>query len=138
MKKYYFDTSIWLDLFEDRNKGSFAKTTIARKLLDKILRDNGVIVYSGFIILELKNQGYTNYEVRSFWRDINPFMLFGKYDLRLVGKAKDLSKKRGLPLFDAIHALIARENNSILISRDRHFNLLKDICRCMSPEEIID
>src|SRR3989344_9041411 len=102
MKKYYFDTSIWLDLFEDRNKGSFAKTTIARKLLDKILRDNGVIVYSGFIILELKNQGYTNYEVRSFWRDINPFMLFGKYDLRLVGKAKDLSKKRGLPLFDAI------------------------------------
>ena len=48
-----------------------------------------------------------------------------------------ISQKRNLPKGDAIHAILARDNKAILVSRDKHFQLLKDICIVMKPEEII-
>jgi predicted nucleic acid-binding protein len=52
-------------------------------------------------------------------------------------KAKDISNKRNIPVFDALHAIIARDNSAVMITRDRHFDKLLDIVRYKKPEEII-
>ena len=38
MQRYYLDTSIWLDLFEDRNEPNFPKSDWAEKLNQKITK----------------------------------------------------------------------------------------------------
>ncbi|MBI2047107.1 PIN domain-containing protein, partial [Candidatus Pacearchaeota archaeon] len=53
------------------------------------------------------------------------------------GKAKDLSKKRDIPLFDALHALLARDQRATLVTRDKHFEKLSDIISYKKPEELI-
>jgi len=52
-------------------------------------------------------------------------------------EAKDIAKKRNLPKGDALHAIIARDSEAILVSRDKHFQKLKDFCIVVKPEEII-
>jgi len=39
-----------------------------------------------------------------------------------------LSKERKTPFPDALHAVLARDNLAVLITRDKHFLNLKDIC----------
>ena len=55
-----------------------------------------------------------------------------------IKRAKDLALKRDIPKGDALHALIARDNNSILVSLDNHFQLLKDIAKIKKPQELIE
>lgn len=52
-------------------------------------------------------------------------------------EAKDIAKKRNLPKGDTLHAIIARDNKAILVSRDKPFKKLKDFCIVVKPEEII-
>ena len=51
--------------------------------------------------------------------------------------AQDLALKRKIPKSDALHALIARDSKSVLITFDIHFKKLNDIIQVHSPEEFI-
>lgn len=48
-----------------------------------------------------------------------------------------ISLERNVPKGDALHAIAARDNNLILITRDNHFRLLQDISKHYKPEELI-
>jgi hypothetical protein len=39
---------------------------------------------------------------------------------------------------DAIHAILSRDNNSIMTARNNHFNKLKDIASFIRPEDAIN
>ena len=45
-----------------------------------------------------------------------------------------LQSGKKFPLSDIIHSLAAKENNAVLVSRDRHF-LEIGIVECVLPEE---
>lgn len=65
-------------------------------------------------------------------------IIIGVYSTKKqVGKATDLSKKRNIPLFDALHALIARDNRAILITLDEHFKEMTDITKPCRPRDFI-
>ena len=53
-----------------------------------------------------------------------------------VKEANDLAQKYGVPAQDAMHAILARDNNATLISRDAHFERLSKIVSACLPEEI--
>lgn len=38
---------------------------------------------------------------------------------------------------NALHAIVARDNGLILITRDNHFRVLQDISKYYKPEELI-
>jgi len=42
-----------------------------------------------------------------------------------------------VPFFDALHAVLARDNKAIMVTRDKHFDELLDITKYKKPEEII-
>ncbi|MBI3026645.1 PIN domain-containing protein [Candidatus Woesearchaeota archaeon] len=42
-------------------------------------------------------------------------------------EAKKIAEERNVPAGDALHAIIARDNDLILVTRDSHFRKLEDI-----------
>lgn len=137
MKTYYLDTSIWLDFFEKRDEPNLPKSTWARKLINKIIRKDGKIVYSDFSISELENLGYSFYEIKNMFLPLKNNLIFAESTKKQIGKSKDLSLKRNIPKGDALHALIARDNNAMLITLDKHFQKLSDIANPVRPQDII-
>jgi len=136
-EKFYFDTSIWLDFLENRDEPNMPKGTWAKELIKKIIKENNKILFSDNNMLELINCGYLEFEIEELLNKLNSIIIYVETTEKEIGKAKDLSQKRDLPKKDALHALIARDNNSILITLDNHFKKLIDITFPHNPKEFI-
>ena len=135
--KHYLDTSIWLDFFENRNEPNLPKGDWAHKLLDKITKNNDKVIYSDNNIYELNIVGYSTYELDNMLQPLKPILIFVESTEKQISKAKDLSLKRNIPKRDALHALIARDNKSILVTLDRHFQKIRDIVKPKRPQDLI-
>ena len=46
LRRYYFDTSVWLDFFEQRDEPNLPKEELACKLIEKIIREDCLIICS--------------------------------------------------------------------------------------------
>ena len=135
---YYLDTSIWLDIFEDRDEPNLPKSKYARELINKIVIRRDKIIISNAIYEELLDLGYNIFEIKGLFREFRGIVIYMGFDKMQYGKAKDLAYKRDIPKFDALHAILARDNNATLISRDYpHFKKLTDITTFHKPEEVI-
>lgn len=134
---YYLDTSIWIDLLENRNEIHLNKGELAQKLLDTIINDNDTIILSDLVIEELENNGITWFEFENLINSIKRLLEFDESKLDFIGRAKHISLMRKIPKNDVLHALIARDNNAILITRDKHFQHLTDIIKHKKPEELL-
>lgn len=135
--KYYIDTSIWMDLLEDRNGYNDEPLgNYALKLFAMIKAQKYRLIVSDLLIRELES----NYSVEEINGMLLPFQkiiekVFVTKEQR--DEAKKIAEERNLPPGDVLHAIIARDNNFIMITRDKHFNELRDITEHYKPEEII-
>lgn len=136
-EKYYFDTSIWLDFFENRSEPNLPKGAWAHKLLNKITEEDNKIIYSDMVILEFGASGYQPHEIEKLFEKIKPILVFVESTEKQAGKAKDLSLKRSIPKGDALHAILARDNKAVLVTLDNHFKKLLDIAKPNRPQDII-
>lgn len=133
---FYLDTSIWIDLYEDR-KGFNGEPLgdYAWDLLAFIMAQRHKVVISDELIREL----LLRYPLEAINGMMKPFEnLFIKviFTAAQISEAKLLSKERLVPVSDALHAIIARGNGCIMIARDKHFLELDDISPHYKPEEI--
>ena len=135
-EKYYLDTSIWMDYYEDRTDPSKDIGEFAFRLLCKLLASKSRIVVSTFLLRELET-AYSLDKIRGLTLHFEKLMEKVDVSDKQREEAKKIAEERGIPKGDAIHAILARDNKAILISRDKHFQLLKDICEVMKPEDII-
>ena len=131
--RYYFDTSIWIDLYQKRGENGER----AKQLVKKIILEEDTITYSDFTIVELKRLGFYNNE-------INDILGIAKDNLERIHifkgqieEARKLARERNVPHKDALYAVLARDNQLQLISNDVHFNKLKDITKVRRPEGVI-
>jgi predicted nucleic acid-binding protein len=136
VEKYYLDTSIWMDYYEDRTDPSKDIGEFAFKLLCKLLASKSKIVVSTFLLRELET-AYSLDKIRGLTIPFEKLMEKVDVSDNQREEAKKIAEERGVPKGDVIHAILARDNNAILVSRDKHFQLLKDICEVMKPEESI-
>ncbi len=135
--RYYFDTNIWIDLFEDRDEVGIMRSTSAEQLLKKIVSNKDKIVVSRIVISELLNYNLSIVDIISFLLPLESFISFVNEIGEFLGKAKDLSSKRKIPKGDAMHALVARKYNAVLVTRDHDFQRLRDIRIPHIPEELL-
>ena len=133
MQDYYFDTSIWLDFFEDRGKNG--QETL--KLIKKIIKNNFIIYYSEANIKELKHLGYSFDDIVRLFAPIKKVIRKIHIYEEEIEMAKRIAWKRDVPQRDALHAILAKNNELQLITRDKHFEKLKDITIARKPEEIV-
>ncbi len=134
---YYLDTSIWMDIYEDR-KGYNQEPLgdFAWKLLSLIKAKKEKLVISDLLIIELE----MNYSIEKINGMIKLFEdVIEKVIVRPKQRdeAKKIAKERNIPPGDALHAIIARDNKLILVTRDNHFKKLEDISRYYKPEDLI-
>jgi len=136
-EKYYIDTSIWIDIYEDR-KGHHDEPLgdYALKLFAMIKAQNKTLVISDLLLGELQSF-YSLAEVNGM---MNPFE---KHTERIIStktqrdEAKKIAQARQIPPGDALHAILARDFKLILITRDNDFKKLIDISKHYKPEDII-
>ncbi|MCH7568764.1 MAG: PIN domain-containing protein [Nanoarchaeota archaeon] len=133
-QEFYLDTAIWLDFYEKRGRNG----EVALKLIEKIIDENNVILYSDVVLRELKKLGYTQEDADDIFRVAKPSNL-RKVHLfdKQIKEASKIAKVRNVPQRDALHAILSRDNYAQLISRDIHFEQLKDITAVKLPEDFI-
>jgi predicted nucleic acid-binding protein len=136
--KYLIDTSIWVDLYDDRR--GFNDEPLgdyALKLLVKLKAGENIIVFTDFLLKELEMNNYSLEQINGMFKP------FEKQIEKIVAakeqreEAKKIALKRDVPPGDVLHAIIARDNKLILVTRDRHFQQLEDIWKHHRPEELI-
>ena len=130
--RYYLDTSIWLDYFENRNDRFRPLGEWALALLSQIRAKGDKIIISDVVLDELAGRPV---------RDIlGPFEECIENVTTTDEQLKECKKthtRMKIPRGDILHAIISRDHNCILISRDNHFSLLTDIKRAYKPEELL-
>ena len=137
MNKYYADTSIWIDLYEDRKGFNNEKLgDYALDLFYFIIEKNHKLIISDMLIKEL-GINYTTAQINGMMKIYENLIEKIKITTKQRDEAKELSLERNLPYGDALHAIIARDNNLILVTRDNHFKKLTDISQYYKPEELI-
>lgn len=133
-KSFYFDASIWLDIYEKRGYNG----EVAKKLFRKIIEEGDIIVYSDLIVAELKRLGYTKNEIDVLLAIAKPDNLRRVHiHKEQIDEARKVAKQRNVPEADALHAILCKDNETQLISRDWDYEKLKHITKAKLPEDFI-
>ncbi|MFH1072396.1 MAG: PIN domain-containing protein [Nanoarchaeota archaeon] len=137
MAVFYLDTCIWRDFYENRTdpKGRALGKSATIFLLG-VMKEKDVVLYSDIIIDELKAK-YEYAEIAALLATASRLMRLKKVEIREEDyrEAVRLSLDRKLPVGDALHAVVARNNHAILVTQDKHFRKLHDIVAVRRPEE---
>lgn len=134
VEEFYFDTSIWIDFYEKRGRNG----EHALQLIIKIINRNWRLAYSDLHIKEFKHLDYSNGGINDILNIIKPNSIKHVHIYReQIEEARNITRQRKLPHNDVLHALLCRDNNLQLISRDLHFERLKDITKAGKPEDFI-
>jgi predicted nucleic acid-binding protein len=140
--RYYIDTSVYLNLWKKEidPKTGLKFWKITEHFLQKIEEDNATIVYSGFILKELRFMlGRRFYEKRQIFSDNARFVkaIANEQDYNL---ARGLEKKFNykISFFDCMHIMLAIKEKAILVSRDKKLlEYAKRYCKAGKPEEFL-
>lgn len=138
MRKFYVDTSVWLDLAFDRKDNVRPLGELAFQFFKKCMRNGWKILYSELVLDELsKKMDLEEIPERCFGIISKKEVLMEvKFSLKQAKEAREISKKKGVPFADAMHAVVARDNKAMFISRDFHFQELSGIVTCLLPEDV--
>lgn len=135
-QKFYVDTAIWRDYFEDRRDGLRPLGEFAFQFLKKCRENQCKPLYSEPVLFELKD--FPKKWTEELFFSFNDLLIKVSTSKKQMTEAKQLSKQRNIPFNDAFHAVIARDNSAIVVTRDAHFfEELSDIVKAQVPEEII-
>ena len=135
-KRFYLDTCIWRDLLEDRKSGYSFLGESAFQFL-KNCREFDCRVLCSNLVLDELGAYFTEKEISFLLEPFLDLMEFVEYtkeetiEVRLV-----VNKILGVHFADVLHALVSRDNNAVLITRDKHFELLNEIVISLKPEEV--
>lgn len=134
--RYYIDTCIWFDYFENRSDKFRPLGEWALRLINKIIDEEGEFIFSDVLEKELETQ-YPREQIINYLKII-PLKLIKKvyYDKTQLKEAYELNKCLKISKGDILHAILARDANSFLISRDKHFSKITFI-NCYKPEDLI-
>jgi len=136
-EKYYLDSCIWRDYFENREDRFRPLGDWAFSLIKSIIQDNNVIIYSDLVEEEL-NEEFSEEKVKNIISIVpKENILKVNSSAEQLKEAIKFSKQLKIPVNDALHAILARDNNATLVSRDKHFYELQKQVRIKKPEDLI-
>ena len=135
-QKFYLDTSIWRDYYENRKDGFRPLGEFAFQFLKNCEKNGCRILYSELVVHELKCD-YSDEKINQVFSSFEHFLEFLPISNEQYLEAKKLAKEiTASHTSDILHAILARDNNVILVARDKHFEPLRDIVEIQLPEEV--
>lgn len=137
LEKYYVDTSIWIDVYEDRKGHKNEPLGDYALRLFSILKAKGKVLVITDILLRELESFYSLAEVNGMMKPFENIIEKVVSTKAQREEARTLARERQIPPGDALHAIIARDHKLILITRDNDFKKLTDIAHHYKPEDII-
>lgn len=136
MKKFYVDTAVWRDYFEDRKDNVRPLGEFAFQFLKNCQETKWVVLVSMEVERELLVY-YTRARVTEVFSSFQDIIQIVDHSKQQVSEALFFHAKtnRQFPFPDILHSIIARDNNAVLVSRDRHFSEI-GLVECVLPEEV--
>ena len=134
--KYYVDTAIRRDPHENRKDKSKNLGELALELFVKIRSNKGKIIYSDFVVEEL-SRAYDGQIISKLFKDVSALLEKVEITEKQIKEAAALSRELNIPFGDALHGVLARDNNAIMVTRDQHFKKFRDNILVKKPEELI-
>ena len=131
MTRYFIDTCVWRDFLEE---GKYKEET--SRFFNVVMENRDEIIFCEEIMYEMRKR-YSMKEIEDM------FLIFKMIGLlKLVRKSEKqmeqayaLVRERSLPYPDCLFAILARDNDAILVTQDKHFKLLIDIVDVKGPSE---
>lgn len=134
--RYYIDTAIWRDLHENRKDKSKQLGELAFEFIRKIRTNKEKIIYSDFVVEELSH-AYDRQTIDKIFRNVSGVLEKAETNQKHVKEAAALSEELNIPFGDALHGILARDNNSIMVTRDHHFKKLSHKIIVKKPEDLL-
>ena len=136
--RFYLDSAIWRDLHENRNDNFRPLGEWAFEFLRNVRQNKSLVLYSEIVVKELLI-AYDYKTIAELFKNLSEDNLLVEVAVSpaQLKEASLLRKKFQVPLRDALHAVLARDNNAVLIARDRHFEALSLLVRVNKPEDLI-
>lgn len=136
-ERYYLDSCIWIDYFENRSDRFRPLGDWAFSLIQKIVQDSAQVIISDMTRVELEKQ-FSSKIVDTILEIIpRELLVIIEASEKQSKEAMTLSKKLQIPFGDALHGVLARDSGAILVTRDKHFNEMSDQLTVRKPEELI-
>ena len=134
-KRFYLDTCIWRDLLEDRKSNYSFLGENAFQFLRKCRENDCIVLVSSFVVSELETY-FSKEQIFDLFEPFNDITLFVEPSKESIRLAYEIGEKSSAHYSDIVHALIAKENECVLITRDKHFNFLTELVKVLLPEEV--
>lgn len=136
VQKFYLDTAIWRDYFEDRKDGIRPLGEFAFQLLKKCHQRKWIVLVSPEVEKELLAY-YPRERVEQVFSSFKDIIVKVSYSKEQVSEALTfwVKTRKEFPFSDILHSVIARDNCATLVCRDRHFFEIK-LADCVLPEEV--
>jgi len=135
-QRFYFDTSIFIDYYENRSDNFRPLGEWAFRLLMTIRNRGNVLLVSDAVFEELV-QHYSKEKIDNMLQPFQDNIVEIKATMEQREEATKTAHERNLPRRDVLHAILTRDHSAVLIARDKHFELLTDITISRKPEELI-
>lgn len=137
VKKYYLDTCIWIDYFENRKDRFRPIGEWAFMLIRKIVGNKDLVLYSDSVQDEL-GLFYSDEQIKKVVSIVpNQLLVHLKASTDQIEESVKLSKKVCIKRMDVLHAILARDNKAVLVTRDKHFYELSEHLVIKKPEDLI-
>jgi len=135
--RYYLDTCVWRDYLEGRSDRFRPLGEWAFSLIKRVIRESEILLVSDLVEAELLSAFDQNDLVRIF--SIVPDGILVRVETKDIQlkEAMKVGKMFGVPVNDALHAVIARDNGAILVTRDKHFIGICEGLVVKKPEDLI-
>ncbi|MBU0635678.1 hypothetical protein KKE06_01505, partial [Candidatus Micrarchaeota archaeon] len=135
-KRFYLDTAIWRDFFEDRSDGLRPLGEFAFQFLKNCEKKGYKVLVSDSVVLELKVY-FPEEKIKQIFSSFLGIIKNIKAAEEQISEARTEWQKREkrVPFKDVLHAVLARHHYAVLIARDNHFfDELSSIVEVEKPE----
>lgn len=95
-----------------------------------------IVLYSEVVVHELRRD-YSDERIKQVFSSFKSFLEIVPISNEQYLEARKLARvKTESHELDILHAILARDNKAVLVTRDFHFETLQDIVEIKAPEEI--
>ncbi len=135
-RRFYVDTCIWRDFEEDRKDGIRPLGEFAFQFFKNCEKNDCKVLFSELVVQELKSD-YSIEKVQEVFSSFMQILLKVSASHEQISEARAISKTiKETHLKDVLHAILARDNKAIMVTRDKHFDVLSSFVEIAKPEDI--
>ena len=136
-EKYYIDACIWRDLYENRVDKYRPLGEWAFEFFRMIKETKSIALYSDLVIKELAT-AYNQEKIKEMFKIVEEAGCLKKVEIKReqIKETIKIKREKRLPFNDLLHSILARDNDAIMVTRDRHFEQFEDIVTIRKPEDL--